>query len=398
MTRLIEILIALAIVAVLFVIVGLLLPSERHLSESVETNRKMTIVYDTLSSMRRFDDWNPVALRNIEEASLSGPVSGEGATYSYRSRDERVGEGSWTIVEAVPGEKIVYALDNTHRGTDKVMTITLEPTGRNDRNVQITQTYDVDYGWNILGRYEGLYVARDVGDAMEIGLARLGNMLATIPNYDYAVLEEQPKIVERPAENVIYVPSTVKRDNDVVEGQMKANYQWIEKVMQANGLEAAGPLRIVTIEFGSENYAFEIAQPVRKAGTGPDAGEGEGEAEAEGDAEGEDVAAADGEGEGEEVAAEAEADEAPVPVVDAEPIEIELQGPVEYRMVAHHQAATVSMEGHMANLPRFRDAVRAWALTRGWETTGRPYEEWEAGVGQSFTNSGEFEVYWPVKK
>ena len=388
MTRLIEILIALAIVAVLFVIVGLVLPSKRHLSESIETNRKMTIVYDTLSSMRRFDDWNPVALRNIESASLSGPESGEGATYSYKSRDERVGEGEWKIVEAVPGEKIVYAVENTQQGHDKVMTITLEPTGRNDRNVQITQTYDVDYGWNILGRYQGLYVARDVGDAMELGLARLGNMLATIPNYDYAVLDEQPAIVERPAENVIFVPSTVKRDNDVVEGQMKTNYQWIEKVMQANGLEAAGPLRIVTVEFGSENYAFEIVQPVRKAGTGPDAGDDE--------AEGDDVAAA--EGEGEDVAAEAGADEAPQPVVDAEPIEIALQGPVEYRMVEHHQAATVSMEGHMANLPRFRDAVRAWALTRGWETTGRPYEEWEAGIGQSFTNDGEFEVYWPVKQ
>ncbi|HET8818842.1 MAG TPA: SRPBCC family protein [Xanthomonadaceae bacterium] len=395
MTRLIEILIALAIVAVLFVLVGLVLPSERHLSESIETNRKMTIVYDTLSSMRRFDDWNPVALRDIEEASITGPESGEGATYNFTSRNERFGEGSWKIIEAVPGEKIVYAVENNQRGKDKVMTITLEPTGRNDRNVKITQTYDVDYGWNILGRYEGLYVARNVGDSMELGLARLGNMLATIPNYDYAVLEEQPKIVERPAQNVIFVPSTVKRDNDVVEGQMKTNWQWIEKVMQANGLEAAGPMRIVTIEFGSENYAFEIAQPVRKAGTGPDAGGDDADAGSDAEAEGDEVAAAEGEGED---AADAGADEAPVPVVDAEPIEIALQGPVEYRMVAHHQAATVSMEGHMANLPRFRDAVRAWALTRGWETTGRPYEEWESGISQSFTNEGEFEVYWPVKQ
>src|SRR5687768_8535184 len=100
MTRLIEILIALAIVAVLFVVVGLTLPSERHLTEDVETNRKMTIVYDTLSSMRRFDDWNPVALRSIRDSKLSGPAAGEGATYEYTSSDDRVGSGSWKIVEA----------------------------------------------------------------------------------------------------------------------------------------------------------------------------------------------------------------------------------------------------------------------------------------------------------
>ena len=56
MTRIIEFLIALGIVAGLFVVVGLVLPSERQMSESVETNRRMTIVYDTVNSFRRFKD------------------------------------------------------------------------------------------------------------------------------------------------------------------------------------------------------------------------------------------------------------------------------------------------------------------------------------------------------
>ena len=395
MTRFIEILIALAIVAVLFVIVGLLLPSERHLSESVETNRKMTIVYDTLSSMRRFDDWNPIALRGRMEKTVSGPASGEGATFSYDAQDERVGEGSWKIVEAVPGQRIVYAVENNHRGDDKTMTITLEPTGRNNRNVKITQEYDVDYGWNILGRYEGLYVARNVGDSMKMGLTRLGNMLATIPNYDYGVLPEMPEIVERPAENVLFVPSTVDRDNAVVMNQMQTNWQWIEKVMQANGLEAAGPLRVVTVEFGSENYAFELAQPVRKAGTGPDSEDEAAEGEADEGEAGE--AVAEGDEAGEETEAEGEAAPA-APAVDAEPIEIALQGPVEYRHTQRHQAATAHTTGHMANLPTFRDGIRAWALTRGYETTGRPYESWNAGIVDSFDVTGDFDVYWPVKE
>lgn len=54
MTRIIEFLIALGIVAGLFVVVGLVLPSERQMSESVETNRRMTIVYDTVNGFRRF--------------------------------------------------------------------------------------------------------------------------------------------------------------------------------------------------------------------------------------------------------------------------------------------------------------------------------------------------------
>ena len=51
---------------------------------------------------------------------------------------------------------------------------------------------------------------------------------------------------------------------------MNNNMQWITKVMAANGLEAAGPVRIVTNEFGSETYSFDVTQPVRKIGaTGP---------------------------------------------------------------------------------------------------------------------------------
>src|SRR5690606_15792521 len=127
MTRLIEILIALAIVAVLFVVVGLLLPSERHLSESVETNRKMTIVYDTLNSMRRFDDWNTIVLRDpAMRTSISGPESGEGAKFSFESSNDRVGAGSWEIIEAVPGERIVYQVEDNQSGHDKKMTVTLE--------------------------------------------------------------------------------------------------------------------------------------------------------------------------------------------------------------------------------------------------------------------------------
>ena len=80
MTRIIEFLIALGIVAGLFVIIGVCLPGERHITESIETNRKMTIVYDTVSSLRRFKDWNPLVLRDPRmQLTLSGPDSGVGA-------------------------------------------------------------------------------------------------------------------------------------------------------------------------------------------------------------------------------------------------------------------------------------------------------------------------------
>src|SRR5690606_27736805 len=107
------------------------------------------------------------------------------------------------------------------RGTNKRTSFSFEPTGRNNRNVEITQTYDVDYGWNLPGRYAGMYVTRHVGDDMKMGLARLVNMLAAVPNVDYAVSGSKmgtPKVVDRPAEDVLFVNAgNVERGNSQIQ-------------------------------------------------------------------------------------------------------------------------------------------------------------------------------------
>lgn len=386
MTRLIEILIALAIVVALFLVIGLLLPSSRHLQEEVETNRKMSIVYDTISSMRRFDDWNVLPLQDPQmRTGLTGPETGVGAAFEYQSNERKLGTGKWEIVDAVPGKSVTYRLENPQRGRNKTMTYTLQPTGRNNRNVKITSTYQVDYGWDILGRYQGLYVPRSVGDGMKMSLSRLSNMLATVPNLDYSILPVAPSTVQVPAENLLVVEATVERNNEVLRRQMQANMQWIRRVMDDNGLEAAGPVRIITTELGSENYTFDVAQPVRKRGTGP--------------AREEPATGQDDETAGDDPV-ERPLAVMPLATADAPELEITVSGdgnPVVHVRTEPSRAAVTAFAGHMANLPNVRDSLRAWALTQGFETTARPFEVWKKGIEASFTEDGEFDAYWPLK-
>lgn len=385
MTRLIEFLISAAIVLALFLIIGFMLPSSRHFETSVETNRKMTIVYDTLNTPRRLKDWNPLAFHDPRmQWEFSGPDSGVGARVDYASDVPRVGSGSWEITASEPGQRIEYAITNPERGHNKRTTFLLQPTGRNNRNVKITQAYDVDYGWNLLGRYAGLYVERSVGDDIKFGLGKLTNMLAGVPNYDYSTMGKSnpahaPRLVELPAENLLFVAVAVPRDNEKVQTAIQNNLQWIRKVMDANGLEAAGPLRIITTEFGSENYAFETAMPVRRKGSGPASADDDG---------------ADGEGADQDAATPVATPTAPV---ESAPVSPKLEGPVEFVRTEPSRVAVAGFTGHMANLPRVRDALRAWALTRGYETTGRPFESWKNGAAQAFSETGEFDVYWTLK-
>ena len=357
MTRIIEFLIALGIVAGLFVLIGVCLPGERHITESIETNRKMTIVYDTVNSLRRFKDWNPLMLRDpAVELKLAGPDAGKGARLEFDSKNDVVGKGSWEITESEQNKRVAIAIDDQTRGHDKVTTFTLEPTGKNDRNVKITQDYSVSYGFDLFGRYAGLYVSRHIGDDLKLGLSRMANMLASEPNVDYRTAEApltDLKVVDVPAEDLLVINAgNIDRSNETIRKSIQDNQEWIKRAMEANGLEAVGPVRIVTTDFGAEKYAFDVAQPVRKAGA----------------------------------AAGAPLD-----------VKVPAGNPVTYSHVPAHRSAFASYTGHMAGLDVARNALRAWATTTGNEVTERPYESWKGGVDKAFTTDGTYDVYWSVK-
>ncbi len=389
MTRLIEFLIALALVLALFLVIGLVLPSKRHLEESVETNRRMTIVFDTLNNVRRMKDWNPLLPGNPGELSYSGGGEGHegvGARVDYNSQGQW-GKGSWEIVESerpAPNGgtgKVTYAITDQKFGDNKKTSFALQPTGKNHRNVKITQTYDVSYGWNLVGRYAGMYVSRHVGDAVKSGLSKLTNMLATVPNFDYR-LQDNPlvdlKIVDVPAEDLLIVQAgNIDRSNEAIRASIKSNQEWIKRVMEANGLEAAGPVRIITTDYGSEKYAFDVAQPVRKAGAAPK----------------------NAEGAAPPIAPPADAAAAP-----SEGLKVTIAGdaPVKYEHTKARRSAYAKYSGFLGELDAARNGLRAWAVTHGYEVVDRPYESWKSGVdvstGTSTTGEkGEFDVYWAIK-
>ncbi len=362
MTRLIEILISLAIVAALFLIVGLVLPSSRYLVERVETNRKLSIVYDTLNNFSRFKDWNATPLRDPKmETRISGPASGVGAEFHYDSKNGAVGSGSWKIVESVPNELVAISIENDRMGTDKRTEFKLKPTGNNNRNVEIAQSYKVNYGWNLFGRYAGLYVRSHVGDDMKFGLAKLTNMLASIPNIDYAVYGDKLTgltVAQIPSEHLLFVPAgTLEFDDPVIEKSMRANMEWINRTMAASGLVATGPMRIITSEQGRETYTFDVAVPVRKA------------SEAEG-------AAITGELTG---------------------LTFPPGSPVKYQLLPARRAVSGKFIGYIRELENVRNALRAWSAPRGLEITDRPYEVYDSGIDGAFKEDGQFTAYWAIK-
>ena len=402
MTRVIEWIVSLLIVIALFVVIGLFLPATRTVSHSVETNRPMATVNDMLSGFTRFRDWNALVNKDPRiQLTTSGPETGVGAKLAFQSTQGSIGSGTWELTEEVPGEKIVYELENRASGENKRMTFRLERTGQRNQNVKITQRYTVDYGWNLLGRYAGLYVTRGVGDEMKAGLGKVSNLFATIPRFDYSQHEPGFSFTDLPATNALIVTTAAKRANDDIAMAMTNQLEWINQVIEKNDIEAAGPMRIVTNEFSTDTYGFDIVVPIRRKGTGPapvateasDAAEGEaaeGDVPAEGDAAAETAVAI----------ADVPAVTLAAPMgagVSLERLDVKVEGPVVYAQLPAMRAATTTYVGPSPGLPRIRDLAKAWAMVRGAETFDRPYEDYIDPIKDMLSEEARFRIYWPVK-
>ncbi|GAB2999254.1 polyketide cyclase [Arenimonas maotaiensis] len=349
MNRIYEFLISLAVVVVLFAAVALFLPSQRTVEYKTESNRPIGTVFDVLNGFNRFDEWSVLRSDSMLKSQVSDPASGVGATMSYSSLNRSTGSGKWELVESVPEEKIKFKIEDSSQGSDKTLTIFFKRTGPLNKNVEIRQVYEVDYGWNLLGRYAGMYVERNVGDKLKAGGKRLNTFLATVPKLSYADRENPISFVDLPAANVLSATVIAKRDNNEIALAIVNKMAWINKIIAANGLKASGPMRIVTNEFTSDSYSFDVVQPVSK----------------------------DGQTEG--------------------AWDVKTEAEVVFEQLPAGRAATTDYTGYATGLESERQVVRAWALVNGASTRDRAYEEYLVPVPQMMTEDAKFKVYWPVK-
>jgi len=164
MTRLLELIVAVAIVFVLAVILGVILPNHAHIERSVVVSSPVRQVYDVISGFRTYPSWNALrAYDHSVQLNFKGPDLGAGAEVDWASEDSRVGAGSLIVATDPPPQQdkqVTWNLSNNWKGENKKFTIDIEPSA-NLKTTTVKMGYDVDYGWDLVARYSGLYLEGD---------------------------------------------------------------------------------------------------------------------------------------------------------------------------------------------------------------------------------------------
>ncbi len=268
MLRILEILLAILLAVAFFFIVGLFLPKTAHIQRSIEVGNPISQVYDTLNGFHRFDDWSPWHANDPHmQVTKSGPINGVGAKVDFvASEGGSAGKGSLEINESdlAEGEATIrMALINDWEGINKRSSFRLVQDGKT-RAINVQWDVRVDYGWNILGRYKGMYLDGTMGEDMEIALGKLSNFMATVPNADYSQLSVEE--VERPGGPILYVgggvPSAPRKWDLEALPLMERSWKQVEDFMKEKGITPTGDkLRIINI-VGDEAVDASMAYPI----------------------------------------------------------------------------------------------------------------------------------------
>lgn len=392
MTRFFELLISVLIVCVLFVLVGVALPDKRSLKHSVETSHPLRQAFDTLNSFKRFGDWNPLRQHDPQVVyRLSGPERGAGARLDYQSERSEIGSGSWQIAESVQDQSIRYDVQNAAYGENKHHRVNFT---KNNKIVEIDWEYSVEYGWSLPGRYAGFYVDRTVGDDVKRGLNNIANLLASMPSQDYSALEIQTTAIA--PQNILYISKSPKRNFHDIEAATFEAIKALRAAIAENKLVEIGRPRLITTNFGTENYEFDIAIPVAHEGEGV-APEQAAQAPA---------AAEEGEDAAEPVASdEPPPGEFPLPTADqvdlAAPAPLgELKLPEDIKTGVSYggRVLVIHYTGHPAALPQqLHPTMRSYAAAHGEVIRDRVFDEQLTEMQDTEAARSRYRVYWPIR-
>lgn len=166
-----KILIAFALIVVVFVVVAALQPPDFRVVRSATIAAPPAVVFAQVNDLHKFQAWSPWAkLDPAAKTSFEGPPAGTGAVFTWAGNHE-VGEGRMTITESRPNELITFKLDfvKPFAGTS-----TAEWTFKPEGN-QTAVTWSMSGKKNFISKAISLFMNMDqmIGGQFEKGLADL---------------------------------------------------------------------------------------------------------------------------------------------------------------------------------------------------------------------------------
>jgi uncharacterized protein YndB with AHSA1/START domain len=162
-------LIALVALLLLVGVGGMLLSPKYMVSRTVTIQAPADKIYALVADPRGWKAWSAWNQRDPAMAiEYSGPASGAGAVWAWKSKSQ--GDGRMTFTTAEPSKRLGYELYFPDFGTTSTGDFRLDANGG---ATQVTWSMDGDMGSNPVYRWMGVFMDKMVGPDFDAGLANL---------------------------------------------------------------------------------------------------------------------------------------------------------------------------------------------------------------------------------
>lgn len=170
MRWIVKLLKGLAMLIVVLIAIGFVLPGTKHVERSREVAAPPEKIWALLVEPKQWTAWQPWYAKDpAMKLTYSGAPSGAGAQWAWESATQ--GKGSMSFVRADAPKQLEYFLKFEDMGSTATGKFTLEPAGA---GTKVTWAFDTSFGMNPLMRWFGLGLDSMVGRDFETGLERLG--------------------------------------------------------------------------------------------------------------------------------------------------------------------------------------------------------------------------------
>ena len=238
------------------IVISFFLPSTFHIERKVEINADKEIIFEQVNELKNWGNWTVWAQIDqgvyVIEDSYSDPSNGVGAKFIWDSENDDLGKGSLEILESTPNS---YLKHNTSIGF--IESINEWSFNEVDEGVEVVWSMDVEFGFNPLSKFMGLFMEDHVGPDFEKSLERLKLFSENLPKIKKVVVEKE--VMEKDLWFLSIRDTVNQMEMSNVHGKI---YATINKYLDEQEVETNSPPLVIYHFFSDTLIDIELGIPV----------------------------------------------------------------------------------------------------------------------------------------
>jgi len=251
-----RILLILLFFIILVVVVSFFLPSSIRVEKKIIIDADKELVFKQVIDLKNWKNWAPWALKDpqifINDNAYSNPSSGEGATFDWSSENDEVGSGNIKIIKSDLNSYIENRINfGMAESSDKWVFNEVE------EGVEVVWGMEIDFGFNPVSKFYGLFLEDEIAPDLELGLSRLKTFTEELPKIHRVDVKKE---VLKKAQWFLSVRDTVsQQEMNNIHGKV---YAQINQYMDTEGIESNEPPLVIYHFWSDTLIDIEIGIPV----------------------------------------------------------------------------------------------------------------------------------------